>query len=39
MPGLEKALATVIDKALLRNPKARFPDAGKLLASLLKLKP
>jgi len=34
MPGLEKNLATVIDKALVRNPKDRFPDAGKLLASL-----
>ncbi len=39
MPGLEKNLAVVIDKALVRNPKDRFPDAGKLLASLLKLKP
>ena len=39
MPGLPSELATVIDKALVRNPKDRFPDAGKLLASLLKLKP
>jgi serine/threonine protein kinase len=39
MPGLEKNLAAVIDKALVRNPKDRFPDAGKLQASLLKLKP
>ena len=39
MPGLEKKLAAVIDKALVRNPKDRFPDAGKLLASLPKLKP
>ena len=31
MPGLAKELATVIDKALVRNPKDRFPDAGKLL--------
>ena len=31
--------AAVIDKALVRNPKDRFPDAGKLQASLLKLKP
>jgi serine/threonine protein kinase len=38
MPGLEKNLAAVIDKALVRNPKDRFPDAGKLQASLLKLK-
>jgi eukaryotic-like serine/threonine-protein kinase len=36
MPGLEKNLAAVIDKALVRNPKDRFPDAGKLLASLPK---
>jgi hypothetical protein len=34
MPGLEKDLAAVIDKALVRNPKDRFPDAGKLQASL-----
>jgi predicted Ser/Thr protein kinase len=34
MPGLEKKIATVIDKALLRNPKDRFADAGKLLAAL-----
>ncbi len=34
MPGLEKTLAAVIDKALVRNPKDRFSDAGKLLASL-----
>jgi serine/threonine protein kinase len=39
MAGLEKNLAAVIDKALVRNPKDRFPDAGKLQASLLKLKP
>ena len=31
--------AAVIDKALVRNPKDRFPDARKLLASLPKLKP
>jgi hypothetical protein len=34
MPGLPKELSNVIDKALVRNPKDRFPDAGKLLASL-----
>lgn len=34
MPGLEKKIAAVIDKALLRNPKDRFADAGKLLAAL-----
>jgi hypothetical protein len=34
MPALAKELADVIDKALVRNPKNRFPDAGKLLASL-----
>ncbi len=34
MPGLEKNLAAVIDKALIRNPKDRFPDAGKLLAAI-----
>ena len=28
-----------IDQALVRNPKARFPDAGKLLVSLAKPKP
>jgi len=39
MPGLEKNLASVIDKALIRNPKDRFPDAGKLLASLPKPRP
>lgn len=33
---LTKELAAVIDKALVRNPKDRFPDAGKLLASLPK---
>jgi serine/threonine protein kinase len=36
MPGLAKDLADVIDKALVRNPKNRFPDAGKLLASIPK---
>ena len=36
-PGLEKQLADVIDKSLVKNPKDRFPDAGKLLASLSKL--
>lgn len=36
MPGLEKNLAAVIDKALVRNPKDRFPDAGKLLAAIPK---
>ena len=34
MPGLQSELATVIDKALVRNPKDRFPDAGKLLAAI-----
>ena len=33
MPGLAKDIAAVIDQALVRNPKDRFPDAGKLLAS------
>ncbi len=33
MPGLEKNIAAVIDQALLRNPKNRFADAGKLLAA------
>ena len=28
MPALVKDLAAVIDKALIRNPKDRFPDAG-----------
>jgi hypothetical protein len=39
MPGLEKNLAATIDKALLRNPKDRFPDAGKLLAAILNARP
>jgi serine/threonine protein kinase len=34
MPQLEKKIATVIDTALLRNPKDRYADAGKLLAAL-----
>ena len=34
MPGLAKEIAAVIDKALVRNPKDRFPDAGKLLAAI-----
>ena len=34
MPGLEKNFAVVIDKALVRNPKERFPDGGKLLAAI-----
>jgi hypothetical protein len=33
------SLAAVIDQSLVRNPKDGFPDAGKLQASLLKLKP
>jgi len=36
LPGLAKEIATTIDKALVRNPKDRFPDAGKLLTSLSK---
>ncbi len=39
MPGLEKNLAAVIDKALVRNPKDRFPDAGKLLVALSNARP
>jgi predicted Ser/Thr protein kinase len=39
MPGLEKNLAAVIDKALVRNPKDRFPDAGKLQAAIPKPRP
>jgi hypothetical protein len=34
MPGLARKIAAVIDKALVRNPKDRFPDAGKLLAAI-----
>ncbi|MCX6880173.1 MAG: hypothetical protein NTW21_41175 [Verrucomicrobia bacterium] len=34
MPELTKDIAAVIDKALERNPKNRFPDAGKLLAAI-----
>lgn len=37
LPSIDKPLAAVIDKSLVRNPKDRFPDAGKLLASLSKL--
>jgi hypothetical protein len=29
-----KNLSAIIDKALVRNPKDRFPDAGKLLAAM-----
>ncbi len=34
LPSVEKQLAATIDKALVRNPKDRFPDAGKLLAAI-----
>ena len=34
MPGLAKTLAAVIYKALVRNPKDRFPDAAGILNSL-----
>ncbi len=34
LPGLAREIATTIDQSLVRNPKDRFPDAGKLLASL-----
>ncbi|MEI6607539.1 MAG: hypothetical protein WCP35_19700 [Verrucomicrobiota bacterium] len=34
MPALAKDVAAVIDKALVRTPKDRFPDAGKLLAGI-----
>ena len=34
MPGLSKELAAVIDKALERNPKNRFPHAGEMLAAI-----
>ena len=36
LPELTKEIATTIDKSLVRNPKDRFPDAGKLLTSLSK---
>lgn len=36
MPGLAKGVAAVIDQALVRNPKDRFPDAGRLLAFIRK---
>jgi hypothetical protein len=39
LPGLAKEIATTIDQSLVRNPKDRFPDAGKLLTSLAKSKP
>lgn len=38
LPQLDKTLAAVIDKALARNPKDRYPDAGKLLTALPKTK-
>ena len=34
LPGLAKEIAITIDKSLVRNPKRRFPDAGKLLAAI-----
>ena len=34
LPGLAKETATTIDKSPVRNPKDRFPDAGKLLAAI-----
>jgi hypothetical protein len=34
MPGLQKNLAAVIDKALIRNPKQRFPNGADLLKAL-----
>gem|GEM_PF-2554531 len=36
LPELAKEIATTIDKALVRNPKDCFPDAGKLLTSIAK---
>ena len=36
MPGIAKDIAAVIDQALVRNPKDRFPDAGKLLGAIPK---
>ncbi len=36
LPGLEKKLAVVIDKALVRNPKDRYADAGKFLDAISK---
>ncbi len=36
VPGLAKDIAAVIDKALVRNPKDRYPDAGKLLGAIRK---
>jgi len=39
LPELPKEIAITIDKSLVRNPKDRFPDTGKLLASLAKPKP
>jgi hypothetical protein len=32
--SLAKEVATTIDKSIVRNPKDRFPAAGKLLAAL-----
>lgn len=34
IPRLEENLAAVIDKALSRNPKDRYPDAGKFLTDI-----
>lgn len=39
MPGLDKTLAAIIDKSLVRNPKDRFQDAAKLLAAIPNVKP
>lgn len=39
LPGLEKSMAAVIDKSLLRNPKDRYTDAGKMLAAILRARP
>ena len=34
VPGLSKELAAIIDKALVRNPKNRFQNAGEILNSI-----
>ncbi len=39
LPGLAREIATTIDQSLVRNPKDRFPDAGKLLAAISKQRP
>ncbi len=36
LPGLEKQIAALIDKSLVRNPKDRYTDAGKMLSAIIR---